>query len=90
MEMTCLADCKVSALVLGLLYGGAVVAFAAALWSRWTLLATVPALALGLAYVGIVEDWHNPLRAGIVLGMPLLGAVLPRVATRRSRPAGLT
>ena len=90
MDMTCLADCKVSGLVLGLLYGGAVAAFATALWSRRSLLLTVPVLVLGLGYAGIAEGWHNPWRAAIVLGLPLLGALLPRVAARRSRTAGLT
>jgi hypothetical protein len=90
MDMTCLADCKVSGLILGLLYGGAVAALAAAWWSRWSLVVTVPALLLGLGYVSIEEDWTNPWRAAIVLGIPLLGALLPRVAARRSRTAGLT
>ena len=86
MDFECLYDCPVSPVIIGLLFVGSALGFAAALRSRRSLLITIPVLLLAIGYVGYMEGWPNEERNLVVLGIPLLGAI--RRGRSRSEDGG--
>ena len=89
MNMECLHDCGPSGLVIALLLVGALGGFAAARWSPWSLLVTLPVLLVGVGYAGrdtAFGDLGLALTAG-VLGIPVLGSLRGRRSRRRDGSA---
>ena len=89
MNMECLYDCGPSRIVIALLLAGAVAGFAAARWSRWSLLVSLPVLLVSLGYAGAETafgDLGLALNVG-VLGVPILGAIRGVRSRRGDRSA---
>ncbi len=89
MNMECLHDCGPSGVGIALLLVGALGAFVAARWSRWSLLGTVPLLVVGLGYAGR-DTAFGDVGLGLtiaVLGIPVLGLIRRGRSRRRDQDA---